>query len=167
MLRISALLLVLVAACDVGRVPGLGDDQGPDAGLGGPDAADQLACRNAVATVGTGEHNAGQACLQAGCHAAGGEGPHFYVGGTLYTSAAGVAPNPGSVVTIKDGAGLIVDMTVMQNGNFYTTTPVIEPVQTFASKCPGKLSMASTAAGNCNTGGCHDGVAATGRVYLP
>jgi len=169
MLRIvGALTSVLLAfGCDVGMVPGPGGDN-PDSAPGvGPDAAvDPLACRTAVPNTASGNHNAGQACLQGGCHGGGGGGPRYYYAGTLFTDSVGGTPNVGATVTLKDAAGVILDLPTMQNGNFYTALQLTDPVTAFASKCPGKLSMTGVATGDCNTGGCHDG-GATGRVYLP
>jgi hypothetical protein len=168
----TVLILGLLTACfDVGSVggPGGGPDGGPrvDSG-GGPDGTSLAAtCKDEVLGVGNGEHNEGQSCMQAGCHAAGGEGPRYYAAGTLYLTAAGGAPNVGATITVRDANNLTLQLTSMQNGNFYTEQPLIEPVTVYASKCPAIMPMIATAAGNCNTGGCHDGVAATGRVYLP
>jgi len=164
--------LCLLAACDVGSVPA-GDDTGgtPDSRPppGTPDATpvQQGVCKNTVVAVGNGHHNPGLDCMQAGCHAAGGDGPTFSLGGTVYTDALGAAPQVGATITIKDALGIELNLATQQNGNFYSAAQLTPPLTTYASECPGILHMTATATGNCNTGGCHDGVAATGRVYLP
>src|SRR5262245_44353784 len=106
MLRSIALSIgVLAAGCDLGEVPGPGGG-GPDAPGGSvPDSAtSQIACRNEVLGVGDGHHNPGQDCMQAACHAIGGDAnaPDWVLSGTLYTDAAGTAPNVGATITIQD-----------------------------------------------------------------
>jgi hypothetical protein len=163
----------LAIGCDVGSLPDPGDDNGatPDSRPppGSPDASTipTAVCKNTVVGVGNGNHNPGLACLQAGCHAAGGEGPTFTLAGTAYTDALGTAPQVGATITVRDAVGLTVDLPTQQNGNFYSAAVLQMPVSVYASECPGIMQMTATAAGDCNTGGCHDGVAATGRVYLP
>jgi len=118
MLRTLGTLLVLsvfAGGCDLGSVPGNNGDDGtggPDAriGGGGPDASvDTPVCKPTVNGVGSGNHNPGQQCMQAGaCHAIGGGGPTWTVAGTLYTDALGTAPNIGATITIKDANGAVV-----------------------------------------------------------
>jgi hypothetical protein len=163
--------LGFLVACDVGSVPA-GDDTGPPDSRpppGTPDAVttQQGVCKNTVVGVGNGNHNAGQDCMQAGCHAAGGEGPTFSVGGTVYTDALGAAPQVGATITIRDSIGIEVNLPTQQNGNFYSAAQLTPPLTTYVSECPGIIHMVSSATAACNSGGCHDGVAATGRIYLP
>ena len=164
--------LCFATACDVGSV-GAADDTGdtPDSRPppGTPDATvtQQGVCKDTVVGVGNGEHNAGQDCISAGCHAPGGEGPTYTIAGTVYTDALGTAPQSGATVTVRDALGVTVDLPTQSNGNFYSAAQLTPPLTTYASECPGIIHMVATATGSCNTGGCHDGVAATGRVYLP
>lgn len=177
MLRTLGTLLVLstfAVGCDVGQVPGTAGDDGtggPDAriGGGGPDASlDTPVCKPTVNGVGSGNHNPGQQCMQAGaCHAIGGGGPQWTVAGTLYTDALGAAPNIGATITIKDANGLEVNVASQQNGNFYTPATLVPPFKVYASECPGIMSMTATAAGDCNSAGCHALGSTQGAVYLP
>jgi hypothetical protein len=165
-----SLVFLVAAACTVGTVEGVPDpaaDPGVDASADDPpvDAAD-VACRDAVTPVGSGEHNAGQACIA--CHA-GNAGPDFTLAGTLYTDAAGAAPLAGATITITDANGATFDMVSQQNGNFWTAEPLAFPVHVVASRCPDTqpMSGAIAAAGDCNAGGCHASGAAQGRIHLP
>jgi hypothetical protein len=168
-----ATCLCFAIGCDVGSVPGgAGDDSGsPDSrpAVGSPDATttQQGVCKNTVVAVGNGNHNPGQDCISAGCHAAGGEGPTFTVAGTVYTDALGTAPQIGATITLRDSLGITLDLATQQNGNFYSTAQLTPPLTVYASECPSIMHMPTTTTGTCNTGGCHDGVAATGRIYLP
>jgi hypothetical protein len=167
-----ALGLCALAACDVGSVDP-GDDVGgnPDSRPppGSPDATitQQGVCKNTVVGVGNGNHNPGQDCISAGCHALGGEGPTFSVAGTVYTDALGTAPQVGATITVRDSLGIEINLATQTNGNFYSAAQLTPPLTTYVSECPGIIHMVATTTGTCNTGGCHDGVAATGRIYLP
>ncbi len=139
----------------------------------GPDAGDALpsepvpdpACDELVATAETGEHNPGQPCLD--CHRAGGEGPTFSVGGTLFRDAAGSAAVAGVTLHIVDATGKELSLVSARNGNFWSSQPVTYPLSAAASGCPSRSTMAAPiqqGGGNCNSGGCHDG---DFRVFLP
>ena len=173
MLRTAALCLGLVA-CN-GTIEGIGtgevtgDDPGPDAGAAvdnaTSDATPAAACDNAVTTTNDGKHKPGEPCLQ--CHTAGGEGPAFTMGGTLYTGAASTTPIAGATIHAVDGNGVDVKLVTALNGNFWTNKTIVFPVTVRASRCPDTKAMiapVATAGGNCNMGGCH-GTGA--RVYLP
>jgi hypothetical protein len=166
-----ALGACLASACDVGSLPGIEPDGGGQQ-QGGPDAVAFLTCQQAGTPPAGGpagelDHNVGQACMQAACHGPGGDGPNFTVGGTLYTDAAGNAPNAGGVVSIRDAAGTVIHMISAANGNFHTGQAVVLPVTTFSSKCPAIRPMiAQSATGDCNSAGCHAAGSATGRVWL-
>jgi hypothetical protein len=148
---------------------------GPGGGFGGPDAAANAdagvvfqTCRDQTGVQRDGNHNEGQDCLQGGCHALGGDGPLWTVAGTLYTDALGTAPKVGAIVTIRDANGTIIDMISATNGNFWTSTPVQFPLETFTSECPNLRPMVSqSAVGGCNMAGCHDLGSASGRINLP
>jgi hypothetical protein len=171
-LTATGLFAGLIAGCDVGTF-GAGDDTTgtPDSRPppGSPDASTVpvAVCKPTVIAVGNGNHNEGQDCISAGCHAAGGDGPTWSVAGTLYTTAAGGIPQVGATISIRDATGLALDLPTQQNGNFYTPATLTLPVTVYASECPGLNPMVATTTGSCNTAGCHDGVAATGRIYLP
>jgi hypothetical protein len=162
--------LLALAACDVGSVPGIGPDGG-----GGLDANAQLACRPTVTALPSGgpvgelNHNVGANCTQGGCHDGLSGPPQWTVAGTLYTARDGIAPNPGSTVTVIDSTGIVVDIPVAANGNFHTLTPVVPPLRTFASECPQNIPMVAPVAtlGSCNTLGCHAQGDVQGRIYLP
>lgn len=164
--------ILALAACDVGRVGPPGDDSGDD--TGGVDAAAALLCRNA-GTPGAGhnvathpEGNKGQSCITAACHGApvGVGAPLYSVAGTLYTAGDGVTVAPGGVVTVVDATGIVVDMVADAYGGFYTGQILTPPFRTFASSCPTKIDMLTSAAGNCNAAGCHVPGTTSGTVFL-
>jgi hypothetical protein len=165
-----ALLFVLVASGCTGIVDGPAsvgtDPSGPDAGTdidappgSGTDAAG-FACRNNVANVGSGNHNAGMDCMD-GCHNHG-----FTLAGTLFAPGT-TTPVVGASITVTDAASKTFDMVVQRNGNFYTSTKVTFPVTIAASSCPDVAHMsASVATGGCNNSGCHM-AGAQGSIHLP
>jgi hypothetical protein len=169
--RILALsALVVCIGCSPGDITGgqgpAGADAavGPDADPNAPDGAPAAACTPAVSGVGSGEHNAGQACIA--CHAGNG-GPDFTLAGTLYTSSAGGTPIAGGTITVTDADGTVVEVVSQNNGNFYTLAALTFPVQVSASRCPDSAAMSSDAAGDCNAGGCHTAGGSPGRIHLP
>lgn len=173
-LTVACIFAGSLVACDLGEVPREGDDtQGtPDAGpiLGGPDADPLLpACKNTVLTVGDGHHNPGQDCMQGACHAPGGGGPTYALGGTLYTNRAGGTAQVGATITLIDAAQNVYNLPTQQNGNFYmlATGTVTPPFTVYASECPGLQQMTATATGACNSAGCHALGSVQGAVYLP
>ena len=172
---IAASVLALVAACDVGSVPLEGtQSDGPDGGSAdpGPDpvggdspdgGAVATACDQPVATSASGEHNAGEACLN--CHNGGGDAPRFQVGGTIYSALGGGSPVVGATVRMVDGNGAEHIAISARNGNFWLTEAVALPLTVQASSCPSTLNMVSqSTVGNCNSGGCHD---ADFRIHIP
>lgn len=177
---LCALPALLTAACVVGDPtmppPGQGgdDDEAVDASVSGRDASTagggdgggaNNQCQDVVTPAPDGHHNAGQACMASGCHAAGGNGPRFYIAGTLYTSAAGTAPRPGAHIIIPTGGGTPLTLTVASNGNFWTETPLTVSTKPKASGCPNLVQMSTTTTdGNCNKSGCH---ASGARIALP
>lgn len=177
------LLALLVAGC-VGEIEGArsgGQGGSPDAASpGSPDAevaADSVdagepdaarACDDPEAGVGAGEHRAGEACLT-GCHTPSTGGPTFSIAGTLYVDAAGSAPVAGATIHVIDADDNELTLVTKQNGNFWTSAPVVFPLAVFASRCPDSAAKVApvTAAddgGNCNGAGCH---AAGFRMHLP
>jgi hypothetical protein len=173
MLRVIAIgaLAALTACFDVGDVrdqtgPGGGPDAGPD-DPGAPDGGTAAAeCVDAVAGVGGGEHNPGQACIA--CHAADG-GPTFTLAGTLYADLAGTMPLAGATILVTDASGATTEVVTQQNGNFWTNDPLAFPVRVSATRCPDTTPMIGTVAapGDCNSGGCHAAGGATGPIHLP
>jgi hypothetical protein len=177
------LLPLLLAACHGsldprGQSSGLGDDDpaGPDAGEAagadatptGGDPVPDPGCVPIGGANGSGEHNAGLNCMTAGCHDPGGEGPTFTLGGTLYTSVAGTAPQPGALITVRDAANVELQLRTAQNGNFWTGQALTFPLTVAANGCPDVTPMIATVAttgAGCNTTACHD--AATNRIHLP
>lgn len=154
-----ALLLLLCLGCGPGDITGLGNiSDSPDGGAvgSGPDGA-AAECVPAATDLGSGVHNAGQACIA--CHAGNG-GPDFTLAGTISV--------PGATITVTDADGVILDVVSQNNGNFYTSTALTFPVTVSASKCPDTVPMlGSVAQGDCNAGGCHANGSATGPIHLP
>lgn len=141
------LLLVALAACDPGSLY-----DGPVIGADG----DVLLCVPEVAPNGDGHHNPGQACLNAACHRAGGDGPTFTVAGTLYDLARGGTPVAGGSIVVVDGNGQRIELASAANGNFWTSAQLATPLLLKASQCPLDNPMISLSQdGDCNRGGCH------------
>lgn len=164
----------VVLACDIGAVPTSGSS-GPDGGAdpgtpvggGGGGEGDagtpvEIACDDAVATGESGEHNAGQPCLN--CHG-NGDAPSFSLGGTVYSGLAGGSPVVGATIRVIDAVGTEYIAISARNGNFWLRDDLALPVRVSASSCPSALPMvAPSPVGNCNAGGCHD---ADFRIHLP
>ena len=137
---------VALAACDPGNLY-----DGPVIGADG----DIFVCEQEVAPAGTGHHNPGMSCLTSGCHRGGG-GPVYTVGGTLYDAHAGGLPVAGATVVVIDGDGNRFELPTAQNGNFWSTEPMVFPLLVRASQCPLDAPMISLSQnGDCNSGGCH------------
>jgi hypothetical protein len=161
------LILVALAACDVGEVPAAGG--GIDAG---GDGAVALACENrgiagAPHDHGAGVTHAGETCMVTGCHITGGGGPLFAAMGTVY-KADNTTPNAGAAVRIAYGGMTKVAITDTA-GNFHFSESLVAtyPAKTDASACPTDPVHMVTVIGsaldmNCNRGGCHDN--ATNRI---
>lgn len=143
---LHAAAAVALAACDPGSLY-----DGPVIGADG----DIFVCEREVAPPGTGHHNPGMPCLTSGCHRGGG-GPEFTVGGTLYDSKSGNLPFPGATIVILDGDGNRFEVPTAENGNFWSTEPMVFPLLLRASQCPLDEAMISLSqSGDCNRGGCH------------
>jgi hypothetical protein len=155
--RAVAAALWLAAGC-VGTM----EEKFPLAAGPGPDGA---ACDEALVSGDDGHHKPGEPCLT--CHAAGGDGPAFTVGGTLYEDLAGTATLADATVHVVDADGQDLALPVAANGNFWTAAPLAFPIRTHASMCPDTnpmLSPLDASGGDCNKAGCH---AAGFRVALP
>jgi hypothetical protein len=167
-----------VVGCTVGEVPplnGSDDDSGEGGGTGGGGgttgggSSDGSNCASPVASVGTGNHNPGQDCMNS-CHDHG-----FTVAGTLFTSGTGTTPISGATITIVDSQNTTVTITSQQNGNFYTTTAVVFPITVQSvSECPNSQPMSSpvmpesgsTTTVGCNQSSCHQ-PGQQGYIHLP
>jgi hypothetical protein len=164
----------LLAACTVGVAgPPVGEVDAPQGGM--TDAPPQgNGCIDRSATPGVphlhlagGTSNAGQGCINTGCHdpqALGQNAPGWQFAGTLY-KADGVTPNAGASIKIIAADGVTSKSAVADtDGNFYIAQgglPGAFPAQAAVTACPTitnmstKLQNNSTPAkgGNCN--GCH------------
>lgn len=137
-----------------------------DAAPGTPDAP--IDCDDPVNSGDDGHHNPGADCISAGCHAAGGGGPRFYVGGTVYTNAAGAAPLPDATIRVVDGNGVEHKLIAADNGNFWTTDNLPTPFTVAGSLCPDLVPMnGAVTNGSCNVGGCHSAAGGNGRIHVP
>ncbi|HTM22350.1 MAG TPA: hypothetical protein VL172_17640 [Kofleriaceae bacterium] len=155
--------------------PGDGDGDGADAGDpadgGGADGTPtgdptpDPGCLPIAAPNGSGHHNAGQDCMN--CHAAGGEGPLFTLGGTLFSSVGGTAPVAGATITVHPATGADLALITASNGNFWSTQALTFPLTVGANGCPSVRTMPNPVAADgagCNGAGCHD---AGSRIHLP
>jgi hypothetical protein len=175
-MRHVVLAVVLVCGCageiesgggsNGSTVPDAGSGGGGGGGGGGTDAGTDavgFACRNKVASVGSGNHNPGEDC-QGSCHNHG-----FTLGGTIFTAANSTTPLVGATVTVVDAAGKTVDVVSQRNGNFYTSQSLAFPVTVTASDCPNIAPMVTKVTATmdgCNKGGCHV-AGAQGVIHLP
>jgi len=181
MTRIAVILAFAIAACDVGSVVS-NNQGGPDGSIGG--GADGSGggsgsgsnCDALSTNLPDGHHNAGQACMQGGCHLIGNTGganvPAFAYGGTLYRDSAGTNPYPGATIEVTIG-GQTKKMVTGSNGNFYITSTLASPptaamtATTKASACPSTTPMSGALVdngGNCNN--CHKTGGTTTPIYL-
>ncbi len=122
-------------------------------------------CDDAVTVTDNGHHNPGQPCMQ--CHKAGGTGPQFTLGGTLYDGLNSTTAIDGATLRIVNASGTEVALHSALNGNFYTTQALAFPLTVSGSKCPDIKPMytpVSEASADCNAAGCHD---STFRIHLP
>lgn len=120
---------------------------------------------------GNGGNPAKQGCLQAACHAAGGEGPRWFAGGTVYKDKAATMPAAAVEVRLRDAAGHSLVTNTDNLGNFYvraadaTNAQLAFPLHVgVRDATTTKLMSATIANGDCNSAACHGG--AQGFVYL-
>ncbi|CAN5891173.1 hypothetical protein BH11MYX3_BH11MYX3_37630 [soil metagenome] len=164
----SVLLLVSLAACDVGEVPLNGGGGGDGGGTtdGGPTNGFATSCVDRSATPGTshehggagGTTHKGEGCIAVGCHLAAQPGGEFTAAGTIYKKD-GTTPNPGVIVRIKSGTKTLTQVTE-SDGTFHfgPTQAITFPTITDVSGCPDFSKMTSnitTGGGNCSGGACH------------
>lgn len=154
---------LLIATACVGTLEPT-DPQGTPGGSTADAAPDS--CIPAQATQEDGHHNPGLACMT--CHdGTDPAAPIYSFAGTLYTDLVGTAPVSGGTIRVIDANNVTVDVVTALNGNFWSTTPVVYPVKTEASRCPDTIPMVAPvqeSGADCNSGGCHDG---DYRAYLP
>lgn len=110
----------------------------------------------------SGHHNAGKECQ--GCHAPGNGAPTFYLGGTLYSAVSGGTAVAGATINVTDAAGTTIKIISADNGNFWSSTPLVYPLKVNASLCPSTVAMSSTVGGNGACNNCHN---STFRVHVP
>jgi hypothetical protein len=183
----AALLLscLFAAACSVGEV-GPSTTSGPDAGARTDAGATANGCMPRLTPAG-GEHphnapvnvnnptNAGENCVQAGCHLTGNLGsgaPAYQFGGTVYKTG-GTVPSAGAVIVLK-GGGTTAMVYSDTAGNFFVpegalTNPFTGNVS--VSACPTISSMVSqvapgTGVSGCGGEACHIGTAPTGGKII-
>jgi len=177
MLRL-AVIATLLAACDVGEIPGAtGDGGGSGSGSGSADGGGSGSnCENISATPPDGHHNDGMTCVSSGCHLEGMTGagaPAYSLGGTLYKDSAGTMPYAGATVLVTINGATKKAITAT-NGNFWFV-PALVPSptnamtgSTSASGCPNTLSMSGLlvqGGGDCNN--CHRTGGTTSPIHLP
>jgi hypothetical protein len=160
-MRLAVVSLIIAVGGCVGTL----EEKFPASNGGGPDGGASAAeCDPVESAVASGEHNPGLPCMA--CHAPGGEGPTFSLGGTLYDGIAGTAV-AGATIHVLDADGNDITMLSAANGNFWTTQAVAFPVTTHASACPTTIPMVSAVTetgADCNSAGCHaDGF----RIHVP
>ncbi len=179
MTRIAVILaFTFAAACDVGSVV-TNNQGGPDGSMmGTPDSpvgSNGSNCDAISQTPPDGHHNAGQSCLQSGCHLignTGGAAPAYSYAGTLYRDSAGTQAYPGATIEVVIG-GQTHKIITATNGNFFLP-PALAPAPTAgspgttkASGCPSTTPMTGQLVdngGNCNN--CHRTGGTTTPVYL-
>ena len=176
----SVLVMVAVAACDVGEVPvgggGGGGGGGPDASGGGAtgftttcvDRAAQGGTSHQHSGVTVNPTHAGEGCLNVGCHGPAQPGGEFAAAGTVYKQD-GTTPNVGAVVRIKSGTMELKAVTE-DGGTFHfpPTSQITYPTITDVSACPSSSKMTTklTANGgpNCSQAGCHTATGGQGPI---
>jgi hypothetical protein len=110
-------------------------------------------------------------CMTSSCHGAGGEGPRFVAGGTVYKDVAGTMPAPQVEVRFLDGDGTALSVHTNDDGNFFVrangaAANLSFPMKTGARDGTVTRLMASPiAVGSCNSTACHGG--ATGVIHVP
>lgn len=186
MTRIAVISAIFFAACDVGSIA-TNNTGGPDGSMG---SAGSDCATVATANAPNGHHNAGLACMTAGCHLIGNTGvgaPEYSYAGTLYKDVGGTQPYAGATVTVVVGGQTYKMVTAATDdlattgtpgvGNFFIPAVLAAPStaamtgSTNASACPTTMPMATPLidnGGNCNN--CHGATptqGAAGRVYTP
>lgn len=117
-----------------------------------------------------GGNPAKQDCMTSQCHGAGGEGPRFLAGGTVYNDVAGTTPAPQVEVRLVSGDGTAASVYTDANGNFYLRSGdaagLTFPAKTGARDgASAKLMVSAVGSGACNSATCHGGP--TGVIHVP
>jgi hypothetical protein len=174
MLRIVVISSLLLAACDVGEIPGAGTGDGGGSGDGSGSGSN---CEVIAAAPPDGHHNEGMGCRTAGaCHNAqlglGTGAPEYSVAGTVYKDTAGTMPYPGATIIVTVG-GTTKKTISATNGNFWFVPALLPgPTATMtgttsASACPNTTPMGGLlvgGGGDCNN--CHRNGGTTLPVYV-
>jgi hypothetical protein len=179
-MRIVLLLSSLVfAACTVGEVgtsnnnaPDGGPKPGMDGGPTGNGCVNRATAGPQHTHIAGGGTNAGQNCLQVGCHLnnqTGINAPAYQFAGTVY-KADGKTPNPGVTIRVKPMSGGAPGIMISDEaGNFSLNAGSVMtafPAITDATACPTLTSMVSQVVANgggaCNS--CHVAGGAAGTV---
>jgi hypothetical protein len=111
-------------------------------------------------------------CMTGACHGAGGQGPRFLAGGSVFKDVAGTMPAPQVEVRFLDGDGTTLSAYTDANGNFFVrangaAANLAFPMKTGARDGTTTRPMSSSIAnGACNSAACHGG-AATGVIHVP
>lgn len=169
MLRIVVISSLLFAACDVGEIPVDGTDGGNNVGgdgNGGNGCVNTVTPAAAAHQHAGGGTNAGQACINAGCHLAGGGGPTFTFAGTVYTDSGATTPKPGATIKVEFGT-TTVSAVSDDAGNFYSMQAITLPAKTLGTACPTvapMVGMIVQGGGNCNN--CHQIGGTTLPIYV-
>ena len=124
--------------------------------------------------AGRGEHNAGQSCIQMGCHIAG-QGPQapdpFTIAGTVFKDYAGTIPYVGAEVRVQDANGQTMTTYTHDNGNFSfgrsVAFPAVVAVRDATTTRQMVTQLTTAAMGSCAMAGCHivGGSPSTGAYY--
>lgn len=143
----------------------------PPAGTNAFTGAGAFVAQNGPNTI-KGDHGADgnpakRDCLGAGCHSAGGEGPRFIAGGTIYKDKAGTMPAAQIEVRLRDNNGGSLIAHTDANGNFFfrgagVTLPALTGVRDNATTT---LMAGAISNGACNSAACHGG--AQGWIHIP
>lgn len=185
MIRSSALLSLLLGACVVGEAPPNGNGSGSGSGSGSN--VERNTCEDRPATPAVAYTHvsapqttrAGTACLDAGCHAAGGLGTQFAFAGTVYKDSGAQAAAGGVTVQIytPDGTAPLSEAVTDNAGNFIVRGPAnfqAFPYETQVSGCGPNpdikpmISQITAAEANCGLGGsCHGPGGGAGVIDLP
>jgi hypothetical protein len=128
--------------------------------------------------MGSSSHNAGKACVAAGCHAPPGAGgaPPFAIGGTVYSDYLGQTPAVGVEVRMVDATGQATSVYSGPEGNFYlvasSTSSVAFPAVIGARNATATRLMVTPLAssfGSCGQSNCHipggGSLTGTGNYY--
>jgi hypothetical protein len=112
--------------------------------------------------MGPDAHNAGQPCMQSGCHGSS-EAPGFLIGGTVYTDYKGTTPAVGVEVRIVDSQGRAASAYTGQSGNFFihsvnangVTFPAVVGARNATTTRPMITVLSAAGMGSCGQAKCH------------